>query len=468
MSVDVLLINAITRKQLPAYIPNGLLWVAAVLREKGFDVRVYDRNADDRDVKDIIKEFKPKIVGVSVLTGKVILDAIYVSKIIKSEMGDTIVVWGGLHPTLFPEHVLSEKFVDYVVMGEGEYPMTELTEHLLQNKRKLEDILNIGYKKEGEHKLNPLRDFIDINELPAPAFDLIDMNKYFLFRPYARKTVVLMTSRGCPYNCVFCYNKKVNKSKWRGMSARKLVDLIKLIKSKYNVNGFLFHDDNFDADAKRLKEFCNILIDERIGIKWEHFSRVNYAEKERLALAKKAGCEHIAYGLESGSERILKLIKKRQTVAQIEKAINLCKEVGISTSCGSIIGYPFETEEDLEETTKLFDRLKPTLVFTTIYNPYPGSDLYDYVVEKGLFAEPPTLEEQGKIYYFENLELNMSSIPNQLLKDIYTKYFVRNLFNEVNDYLRFRNFVGLFVVTKNYLFISGVIKKIINRFAFNY
>lgn len=462
--IDILLINAITRKQIPAFVPNGLLWVATVLKQKGFSVVLYDRNCDSRSIEEVLKQYNPKIVGVSVLTGEVILDGINISKFIRDNYKDSKIIWGGLHPTLFPNYVLAEEYVDYIVMGEGEYPMLELAENLLEGKHNLKDIKNIGYKTDEGIKINLLRPFVNMDELPFPDFSLLDISKYFLLRPYAKKTLCLMTSRGCPFNCTFCYNKKVNMGKWRGMSALRLIEMIKLIKKEYDIDGFLFHDDNFDANAQRLKEFCDILIEEKIKIKWEHCSRVNYATEERLKLEKKAGCEMIAYGLESGSERILKLIKKGQTVPQIEKAINLCKKTGISTGVGSIIGYPFENENDLNETLALFKRVEPTHIFATIYNPYPGSDLYDYVIKEGLFKEPPTLEGQGKIYTVDNLELNMSSISKKILQEIIYKYLTRNLINEVKDYLRFGNFFGLYIAAKNYLLRPGAVSRILGSY----
>ena len=465
MPTDILLINAITRKQIPAFVPNGLLWVASVLREGSFGVQIYDRNADYRGVEEVLEMTKPKMVGVSVLTGGVILDAIKVSKTARLASSKPYIVWGGLHSTLFPEYVLAEDYVDYIVMGEGEYPALELAQHLLEGKHKLPDLKNIGYKSEGKVFLNPLRDFIDMDGLSMPAFDLIPLEKYFLLRPYAKRTICLVTSRGCPYNCTFCYNKKVNRGKWRGLSGTKLIDMVMMLQNKYGIDGFLFHDDNFDANSRRLREFCNALIYKKIKIKWEHCSRVNYAEEERLRLEKKAGCEMIAYGLESGSERILKLIKKGQTVAQIENAIKLCKKIGISTGVGSIVGYPFETEEELKETLSLFDRLKPTHVFTTIYNPYPGSDLYEYVKQQGLFKEPATLEEQGNLYTIENLELNMSSISGETLRKIMYKYSTKNLINEVMDYMRFFNLRGLLKATLNYFGRSGALSRIVTTFT---
>jgi len=463
MSCDVLLINAITGRAKPAYIPNGLLYVAAVLRENGITVKVYDRNTETLDTKSILDKYDPRIVGISVLTGEVILDAINVSKLIRKDRNIPI-VWGGLHPTLFPKYVLSERYVDYIVMGEGEYPMVELAECILRNKSKLEDIKNVGYKSNEEIRLNPLRDFIDMEKLPMPAFDLINMANYFLYRPYSKRNVNINTSRGCPYNCAFCYNETVNKRKWRGISARKIVDQIRYLQLKHNIGGVFFHEDNFDANPSRLKEFCDLMINEKINVKWSHLSRVNYAEKKRLVLAKNAGCESIAYGLESGSERILKLINKRQTVTEIENAINLCREAGIQTAVGSIIGYPYENAEDLKMTLDLFEKVKPDIIFTTIFNPYPGSDLYDYVVKNALFNEPKTLEEQGKLYSVSNVELNMSEIPNEYLEEIIHKYAFRNYMNEAKAYIKYRNFLGLFLVSSSQLVKLGVIKVLINRF----
>jgi anaerobic magnesium-protoporphyrin IX monomethyl ester cyclase len=462
-SADLLLINPITRRHVPAFIPNGLLWVASVVREKGFSVRVIDRNCDDADVAEILRTVRPKVVGLSVLTGGVILDAIVQAKLVREVLPGAIIVWGGLHPTLFPEAVLVEPYVDHIVMGEGEVPMAELMDNLLRGRGRIEEILNVGTKINGQIRLNPLRPFVDMDALPYPAFDLIDMSRYYLLRPYAKKTVCLMTSRGCPYNCAFCYNKKANRSTWRGMSASRLIGLIRHIQKRVSVDGFLFHDDNFDADGRRLKEFCELLIQKKMHIRWEHCSRVNYASFERLAMEKKAGCEMIAYGLESGSERILKLIHKGQTVAQIENAIRLCKKAGISTGVGSIIGYPFETEADLDETLKLFERARPTHIFTTIYNPYPGSDLYDHVIREGLFKEPATLQGQGEIYNIENLDLNMSPISNETLRRVMVKYSTYNLIHEVLDYLRFFNIAGLMVATFNYFKRPGAASRLWGR-----
>lgn len=442
--IDVLLINPKSWPVLPAYIPNGLLYIASVLRENGFEVKVYDKNTDTRDICEIYNLYDPKIIGVSVLTGKVILDAIEVSKSIKSISDEIPIVWGGLHPTLFPRYVLNEKYVDYIVMGEGEYPMTELSEFLLKSKGSLQNIRNVGYKVNGSLKFSEQRKFIDLEKLPMPAWDLIEMEKYYLIRFYTKRAVNLSTSRGCPHRCTFCYNVVVNKRRWRGMSAEKILDQVNFLKSKYKVTGFFFHEDNFDANKKRTIKFCNLLMKEKMDLKWEHQSRVEYANREQLALEKEAGCEILDYGVESGSDRILKFVEKDITVSEIKAAFKLCYELKIATNANAIVGYPTETLDELKQTIKLLDSLSAYNIFTTIFNPYPGSKLFNYVVQKGLFTLPEKLEDQGKIYDVDDVDLNTSGIPNNILQDILDKYYNYNMINHVKMHMKYKNFTGLY------------------------
>ncbi|MCK4326722.1 B12-binding domain-containing radical SAM protein, partial [bacterium] len=300
-SIDLLLINAKSRDALPGYLPYGLLWIAAVVRKEGYEVRIYDRNVEKVNLKKILNRYQPKVVGISCLTGPVIDDAIEISKSIKRKAKEIHIVWGGLHPTIFPYHVLKKKYVDYIVVGEGEYPISELLEYFLKKEGKLEKIKNLGYKENGRIRLNPQRDFICLDKLPLPAWDMVDIEKYYQQKFYSSRVITLNTSRGCPFRCTFCYNQAVNRGKWRGMSAEKIIEHIKFLRSRYGINGFQIYDDDFDANKNRLIEFCNFLLKEEEKILWQHFSRVNYARADILRLEKEAGCQLIEYGVESGS-----------------------------------------------------------------------------------------------------------------------------------------------------------------------
>jgi len=439
--VDVLFINPISRENPPAYLPYGILLVAAYLRENGYEVKIYDRNADKTHPTKILKKYNPRIVSFSVLTGPPINDAASVSRIVKKEMPDTPIVWGGLHPTFFGDHCLRENYIDYIIKSEGEFAMLQLVDFLLKKKGDLAKIKSIGYKKDSKIKQNQLGDFIeDLTSMPMPAWDLIDMEKYVQSRFYAGRIVTINTSRGCPFRCKFCFNQILNKGRWRGISAERIFEQFKLLKDGYKMTGIQIYDDNFDAGTKRLKEFCDILIREDMDIKWHHFSRVNYTNRERIAMEKKAGCCMLEFGVESGSPRILEFIQKDETVEMIKRAFKICKDQGMYSSALFMVGIPTETIEDVNMTIKLVDSLGAHQTIGTIYKPYPNTPLYDHCVKQGRFKLPDKIEEQGKIYSLSDDELNMTDLPTEFLVNVQRRFFFQNALNEIKSCLRYRNF----------------------------
>jgi len=467
MKNSVLLINARTGAGAPAYIPSGLCSVGAVLRGGGIECEILDRSVDFTDMREVARQRDVAIYGISVLTGPVILDAIEVSRAIKTNNPDAIVVWGGLHPTICPDSVLNEGYVDYIVRGEGEYPMLELCEHLFHKRGELSQIQNLGYRVDGRQVLNPVRPWIDLEKLPLPAWNMLTMENYFLTKHYAYRAVNLNTSRGCPHRCSFCYNEAVNKRKWRGVSAGRIIEMIEYMQKRHGVDGVFFHEDNFDVSRKRLVEFCNLLLEKRIDIKWEHFSRVGYVTEERLALEKKAGCAVIAYGIESGSDKLLDEMAKDQTVEDVLRAAKIWQKVGMRVAVGIMIGYPDQTVEEVDKSLALVETIKPFLAFPSMYNPYPGTPLFDQVIQRGLFQFPTRLEDQGKIYDLWNFDLNTSRIPKAYLVQIYNRYTFRNSINEFLGYFRYRNFAGLFRVFRYKInlklirsFLSGLLADI--------
>lgn len=449
--IGLLLINAKSKNALPGYLPYGLLWIASVIREEGYEVRVYDRNVDGIGLRGVLDRYQPKVVGISCLTGPVIDDAIEISRSIKRESREIPIVWGGLHPTIFPYHVLKKDYVDYIIAGEGEYPVLELLEHLLKKEGKLEDIKNLGYKENGEIRLNPQRDFIDLDRLPLPAWDLVDIEKYYQQKFYSNRAITLNTSRGCPFRCSFCYNQAVNKRRWRGMSAEKILEHMRHLHSTYGIHGFQVYDDDFDANKKRLKEFCNLLLKKKEGFSWQHFSRVNYAREEILKLEKKAGCKLIEYGIESGSQRLLDFIQKDQTISQIKEAFAICRRVGLATSALFMISLPTETKEEVGQTISLVDSLGAFQTICTIYRPYPGTNLYDYCVQEDLFRLPDEIEKQGRIYSIGDTKLNLSQVPVDYLKEIHNKFTFNNIVNELRSCLKQGNYRRLGCHVKNHL-----------------
>jgi len=440
--IDVLLINPkCWTDPPPSYLPYGILWIAGFLRSHGISVSVFDRNVDTRRTSDVILAARPSIVGLSVLTGPVIMDAIRISKDVRALAPGAKVLWGGIHTTIFPEYVLKNDYVDYVVVGEGEAPTLEIAEAILSGKRGIEAVKNAGYKVGGKMVMNPPREFIkNLDLLPDPTWDLVDIEKYAMQKFYSRRVITLNTSRGCPHRCAFCYNQAVNKRIWRGISAERLFKQVVYLSQRYGVSGFQMYDDEFDVNRERVKIFCELLIKNKVKISFAHFSRVNMADRKIYALEKEAGLKHIEFGVESGSQRILDFIRKDQTLEMIQGAFRICGELKIPASALFMTGLPTETEQDLNDTIGFLKTLKAHHTINTMFRPFPGTELFDYCVKEGLFRLPDELERQAEVFEFRASTTNVSKIPDRRLTEAHSYFVFNNMRNELLECVKHFNF----------------------------
>jgi radical SAM superfamily enzyme YgiQ (UPF0313 family) len=367
--------------------PLGILSVAAMVKDK-HEVHIFDQNVIARDLSAYLDDFKPDILGVSVLTGPAIADAVNLSYMAKKR--NIPVVWGGVHPSILPEQVLSEKYVDFVVIGEGEYIFKELVEFMDAGRNDYEQILGLGFKKDGKIIVNERRSFIkNLDELPFPAWDLIDVDLY------VRYEIPMVTSRGCPHRCTFCYNQSLQQRHWRARSAESIIRELEYIQSLAPVRTkyLKFYDDNFVVNRKRLKEIFNLLP--------KHYdlfleARVNYIDEEFVKMVSAfAGC-HIFIGLESGDQRMLDSMHKDITIEMIDNAYHLFNKYKISTSASMMVGMPGETYSQIFKTLRMAFRLKPTRYGFCVYSPLPGTDWHDECVKKGVFSPPASTEEWSR------------------------------------------------------------------------
>lgn len=432
--LNILLINPFswTRAGRPAYLPYGILYLASYLRMRGISVDVFDANTDLRDPLDVIEEKRPLAIGLSVLTGPVINEALKISRGARSRFSDIKIIWGGLHPTLFPRYILGEGSVDFIIRGEGEEPLLLLIGSLIKGKFD-KSIPNLGYKEGGKIFINPISsNLIDLNLSPMPAWDLVNVPKYIANRFFASRILTMNTSRGCTFKCAFCFNQGLPHQRWRALNAEKMYEQLMYLKDTYGINGVQFYEDSFDTDRDRVKDFCRLMIDNRTRVNWSHFSNIVYCNEEMLRVEKAANCKYIEYGIESGSDRILKMLNKKQTVEMIAKAFATCKKVGIKTAALFMIGCPTETMKELRETIDLVERLPAHILICTIYRPYPGTPLHDYCVKNKNFHVPDLLEEQGEFYKFSHMNddiKNMSEVPTNYLvrqqKSFYAKFVIK-------------------------------------------
>jgi anaerobic magnesium-protoporphyrin IX monomethyl ester cyclase len=361
------------------------------------------------------------------MTGKQILGGLRASKIAKDA---TRVVWGGIHPTLEPNQTLDNKYVDIVVRGEGELTFPALVD-ALETGHDLREIAGVGFKENnGKSVLTRIRDFADMNSLPDLPYDKLDMERYITQREGFKRCLNIQSSRGCPHNCTFCINPVYNRCHWRRLSAEKTVERTEYLREKYKLDGIVYQEDNFFADVRRVTEFCRLMRERNIEIGWKANCRISYlAEKHAdfLNMLEESGCRLLQFGVESGSDRILKVLNKRTTVDEIQ-AVN--RELGKSNlKCryNFMVGIPGETLEEAKMTLGLIEILRRENAnlescFVNIYTPWPGTELYWRSIKEG-FVPPKTLEEWASFNWNETKMPWISGESKRFLESISKQYF---------------------------------------------
>ncbi|MBD3282608.1 MAG: radical SAM protein, partial [Candidatus Portnoybacteria bacterium] len=397
-------------------LPMSLLSISTSLIDKGYNVKIIDQRTDKEWKSTLIKELNknPLIFGVSALTGKQISNGLEASKIVK-ENSNAPVVWGGVHASLLPKQTLENKYIDFVIIGEGEISFLELV-NKLKSKEPFKNIKGLGYKEKKETFINPEREFINLNNLPSTPYDLINIEDYINQKSMATgrpaRNIAFYTSRGCPHRCAFCYNKEFNKRRWRGKSAERVVQEMEELIKKHNIKSFDIEDDEFFVDIERAKKISELIIKKNLNIEIFTTCRVNYVannmDDDYLKLLYKAGFRTLAFGIESGSERILNLINKDITIDQIFETIKRLKKANINSKYYFMTGFPTETIEDVYKTTDLIYKMKKTdpqirIPSWRIFTPYPGTGLYNLSIKEGW--EPPKSLEGWANYNFEKIKM---------------------------------------------------------------
>jgi len=415
--------------------PLGLLYIASVLLEKDHKVELLDARALSLSKKDVEQEIarrKPDVVGISSMTFN-ISEAFDIAGIVKNVDKDIKVMIGGAHPTALPTETLEEcKHIDIVVYGEGEETVPELME-AIEGKKKLETIKGIAYRDGGRIIRTPPRPLIeDLDIVPFPARDLLPWEKYqrlthrTLFSKSADKPyTTMMTSRGCPYGCVYC-DKSAFGRKWRARSAENVVAEIEHVVEKYKVGDISFHDDLFTLDRKRVIRICELLLEKGIDISWACDARADTVDEEMLNMMKKAGCMTVCFGVESGNETILKNIQKSESLDEIRNAVKLARKAGLNVSAGFIFGLPGETLETAKATINFAKELNVDIAIFNIATPFPGSPLFKQLEKEGRILTHdwskynPHLSEM--VYRHENLS---SEAIGKLHGEAYRSYYMR-------------------------------------------
>lgn len=369
--------------------PLGLLYLAAVLEKNAVSVSILDAGLEGLTLDQTfrkIEEISPRVIGITICTPDYPLIDKFIF-LLKKKMPQLSVVTGGPHATLDPEGILSTSRVDYVIRGEGEYSFLELCNAILKNRpQELSGILGLSFRENGKIKHNPARPLIEnLDDIPMAARHLVPLMKYRNYgRIYKRFPVgVMITSRGCPMQCIFCAHEIFGR-RYRFMSAARVIEEIKHLQKAYGVKEILFREDNFTANRDRVFDICDRIIKEKLDISWMCLADVNSITEEMAVKMKQAGCWHIGLGVESGNDRILKILKKGISLKKTLEVFKFIHKAGIRTLAFFMIGNYSDTRETVKDTIDFARKLDTDFAIFTITTPFPGTELFDLAVKNNL------------------------------------------------------------------------------------
>jgi anaerobic magnesium-protoporphyrin IX monomethyl ester cyclase len=391
------------------YYPLGLGYLAAQLKGLGHEVRIYnaetsagqatavsnrDRIGNHRlfvealenrehevwkEFRQVLDQVKPTLVGFS-CTSASILPCLIMAQQAKELCGATT-IFGGMHPTLLPQETAASEWVDYVLTGEAEDSLCELVTALGQGSE-LDGIPGLGRFVGDEFRYR--------EPLPLPAdldrFAFPDRDVVLLPERNNRHLNSIVSSRGCPYPCTYCAGRAIHCGQVRYRNLESIVAEMRLLRDRYGFDHVRFYDDAFVLKRERIVALCRLLIKADLGMTWGAFTRADSVDRELLALMSRSGCVFLGVGVESGSDRVLKAIRKGYSREQALAAIRWIKDAGIDVGISIMVGLPMETDDDIRQTISLIDELQvPTNVNT--FTPYPGSQLHEECVRRGLLED---------------------------------------------------------------------------------
>ena len=374
--------------------PLGLAYIASALEGAGYSVKILDMSAVGMDWVDFIsqvKRIRPRIAGISFMTNQ-FKEAIKASLILKEINSEVPIIVGGPHASALPGEILSNDSIDFVVIGEGENTMRELVAHLLNGEDRCSQISGIAYrdKDTGETVLTAPREFIsDLDSLPFPAWHLLAIERYSVLATgaqAAKRIVTILSSRGCPNQCIFCDSHTVFGRKFRARSAENIFAEVMYLKEKFNISQFDFADDTITIDKERMMKLCNLIIDSNLMINWMCNVRVNTVDGQMLGIMRRAGCVRVDLGVESGDTMVLAAIKKGITLERIKLAHKLAQASGIKTNSFLMVGNLREDFNSVKKTVEFVrDFVEDANV--AIATPYPGTELYQVAKSNGWLRE---------------------------------------------------------------------------------
>jgi len=365
--------------------PMGLLYLQAALEGSGHESVLLDANAEDMDhaaAARRVAEIAPDVVGIQAMTFTM-PDALLAARAVKQAAPRAKTVLGGPHPTIFPHQTAALDGVDYAFAGEGEVDFVRLLD-VLGDAAAERAVPGVARKDNGGVSYTPSAGLLkDLDALARPARRSSPYRKYRSVLATRSPITVMITSRGCPFDCVFC-NRMGRK--YRCHSAEYVLAEFDEI-AAMGIGEVFIHDDTFTLRRDRVEAICRGLIERNADVIWEARTRVDCVDGPLLALMRRAGCTRLSFGVESGSPRVLEAMRKGIDLAKVREVFRLCRTEGITTLADFMIGSLDERREDVDMSLDLAGTIKPDYVQYSICSPYPGTPLYAIGRETGLIAD---------------------------------------------------------------------------------
>lgn len=445
--------------------PLGLAYIGSFLRDKGHSVSIIDMDAlgmTFSDLRNAVESKKPDMVGISAMTPQ-IESAFKIAEKVKQVDKSIPVVIGGIHSSVFPEQVLNNKWVDFVVIGEGEISFYELVEKISSNDSlSFKEVKGIGYRNNNQIVITPQRSLIrDLDSLPFPLWEELQFHKssrILSTDSENSKTYPILGTRGCPYHCIFCASNTVFKRAYRSRSAENIYEEILFLRKKYKAKQFDFVDDTFTINKEVLLSLCDLILENKLDIKFSLNARVNTVDEEMLRKIKKAGCINLDFGVESGDPSVLRKLRKGINRDQIESTHHLAKKVGLHVTSFFMVGNPGEDWASIKKTVDFVKTLETDYPTCSIATPFPGTELYEIgnrngwikvrdwskyittpyfmnnyqpVMSNGVLSQ----EEILKAYYYLNAEFAKIKLRTKYGKYYYFnfRFYKNEFFNRIQD-----------------------------------
>ena len=401
--------------------PLGIMYIAAtLLAHSNHEVFMLDTqvlNLTEQEILQEIKKINPDVVGITAWTD-FWYDTWRVIQIVKNYNPEIHVVLGGPHVGVYPDITLQHSGADFIVLGDGEVPMLLLVNSLSKGE-KPNNIPGVHFKEHGVgHGLDKFYIQKDLDALPFPARTLLPYKLYSSVLGKKNYVTTMITSRGCPYQCIFC---KLNFQKTLCRSAKNVVDEMEEI-CRMAIHEIEIYDDTFSWARKRVIEICKGILERKLDVSWAVRDRVSNVTEETLAWMKKAGCQRIHFGIESGSDETLKTVKKKITTEQARIAVAAAKKVGLEVLTYFMLGLPGETEEDMRKTIDFALELDADYTEFSVTVPYAGTEMYEVGLRESLIPHD----------FWK--EYAMKPIPNFVIPHFWEEYLSREELLTMRDF----------------------------------